>query len=89
MKDEQNLSKAHKPVVTDRFYYGTAPQSSYFCKECKIRYIGCHKDCPDYLEKKAQADRNTKDELKRNYNPGFSKERERKLRKNERDRRNR
>ena len=89
MKDKTNLSKAHKPVVTDRFYYGIAPRGEYYCKDCPARHVGCHIDCEYYNEEKAEDDERTKAELKRIYNPGFSKERERKLRKEERDRRNR
>ena len=88
MSKEKNLSKAHKPVVKDRFYYGIAPRGAYFCKDCQERHIGCHIDCPIYnLQKEIDADRR-KEELK-HRDPGFSKERERKLRKEERDRRNR
>ena len=89
MSKETNLSKAHKPVVNDRFYYGIAPRGAYSCKDCRCRHIGCHIDCKEYNEEKAKDDERTKAELKRTYNPGFSKERERKLRKEERDRRNR
>lgn len=89
MKTKQNLSYAQPPVAGDRFYFGIAPRDAYSCKDCPNRHIGCHADCPDYNGEKAEDDKRAKAELKRYYNPGFSKERERKLRKNERDRRNR
>ena len=84
MSKETNLSKAHKPVVNDRFYYGIAPRGEYFCKQCSIRYVGCHAECPDYLAKKSEDLDRTKEEIK-HRDPGFSKDRERKLRKKMRD----
>lgn len=88
MNNKTNLSKAHKPVVNDRFYYGIAPRGEYFCKDCPNRHIGCHIDCPDYNAEKALDEKRKKEELK-HRDPGFSKDRERKLiRKMKNDRRN-
>ena len=88
MNNKTNLSKAHKPVVNDRFYYGIAPRGAYHCKNCPNRHIGCHATCEDYKRQKAIDDARRKEELK-HRDPGFSKDRERKLiRKMKNDRRN-
>ena len=84
MSKETNLSKAHKPVVNDRFYYGIAPRGAYSCKGCTKRHSGCHADCPEYLAQKAEDNKRIKEEIKKR-DPGFSKDRERKLRKKMRD----
>lgn len=78
MSKETNLSKAHKPVVNDRFYYGIAPRGAYFCKDCVSRHIGCHATCGVYIAEKAEDAERAKEELK-HRDPGFSKDRERKL----------
>ena len=87
MKVKQNLSLTNNFLYVDgRFYYGIAPSGSYPCKDCKKRYIGCHEYCKEYKAAKAAHDENVKEELKHS-NPGFSKDREKKLRRVERSKR--
>lgn len=87
MKVKQNLSlKGDFLYVNDRFYYGNAPMGSYPCKDCTDRKIGCHATCNDYQVAKLIHSENVKEELK-HRNPGFSKEREKKLRRKERSKR--
>ena len=88
MKDKTNLSKAHKPVVTDRFYYGIAPRGEYYCKGCQKRHIGCHVDCPEYNAEKAIDIKRRQEELKRTA-PVMSRAMEKKLRKKMLDERRR
>lgn len=35
------------------------------CKDCEERHLGCHSDCPDYAEFRAEVER--KNELRRLY----------------------
>ena len=89
MKVKQNLSlKGDFLYVNDRFYYGNAPMGSYPCKDCEKRHEGCHAKCEAYIKAKEEHSKNVLEELK-HRDPGFSKERERKIHKNERDRRRR
>ncbi len=87
MKVKQNLSQTSDFLfVGGRFYYGNAPMGSYPCKDCTRREIGCHAKCGDYKVAKAIHSENVKEELK-HRNPGFSKEREKKIRRVERSKR--
>ena len=89
MKVKQNLSLTNNFLYVDgRFYYGIAPSRQFPCKGCTERKVGCHATCERYLKAKRDHDHDVREELKHS-NPGFSREREQKLRKNERDRRNR
>ena len=87
MKIKQNLSlRGDLLYANGRFYYGNAPMGSYPCKDCKKREIGCHATCNEYQTAKTIHSSRVEKELK-NRNPGFSKEREKKLRRIERSKR--
>ena len=87
MKVKQNLSlKGDFLYFNGRFYYGNAPMGSYPCKGCTERHEGCHAHCEAYIKAREEHSKNVKEELK-HRNPGFSKDREKKLRRVERSKR--
>lgn len=87
MKVKQNLSQTSDFLfVGGRFYYGNAPAGSYPCKDCEKRHEGCHAHCEAYIKAKEEHSKNVKEELK-HRNPGFSKDREKSIRRKERSKR--
>ena len=82
MKEKIDLSNTR--FSADRFYYGIAPRGAYHCKGCPNRQVGCHATCEDYQKQKAIDDARRREEMK-HRDPGFSKEREKMIRKKMRD----